>query len=566
MATIASILIDGKDPSMPALRAWLQNLSSAVSASVQGLRVFASEALLNAYTPTGNEPIYAFVADGTSFQAYRYAGGWSADETYFEGVAAIVQPQVDQVQAAAAEVAASLDGVRALLYVSPVDFNPNAASDTGNSVATENATLFIEGTFGDVFGEDLPLIDTLIVYATGPVPSFTARLWTVNDDDTRSSGEVIYTGSLTDGLNTLSIVPFIPTANNTLSGYSATGGLCRRSGTGPATGHYIPGDVAGDNLPTVYAGFTLMMAAAGRIGTVADIVAQLQAAIGGQLYRFWTFYEDSSAPGALSTGQLIVQEGSDGINFPTVRGVSYPGLPAGEYARDPSVFRDHERNIEFIAHSSHAFGDGDPGPIFTVAFARPTETGVITANYLASINVGAITSSGYNSAWAPEWVNAPLDPVRLLVSCNAGAGHKPVLLESTDYMHRSFKFVAALTGTQIPASCIDGQITCIGGRYVLIAKNEINYTLFAAQSTGDVTGPYDTPIALGIADAPIEGPQLVALPDGRVRLYADKNAAERMGARDAEYLGAAWGATVPLNSFGQAPMLHGTVLRITGAG
>jgi hypothetical protein len=79
------------------------------------MRVFSSETLLNAYTPTGTEPIYAVVADGATFRAYRYDGNWDPDETYFEGEAAIVQPQIDHVQAAAAKVVEPLSAARALL-------------------------------------------------------------------------------------------------------------------------------------------------------------------------------------------------------------------------------------------------------------------------------------------------------------------------------------------------------------------------------------------------------------------------------------------------------------------
>lgn len=78
------------------------------------MRVFSSKTLLNAYTPTGAEPIYAVVADGATFRAYRYDGNWDLDETYFEGLAAIVQPQIDQVQAAAAMVVESFSTARAL--------------------------------------------------------------------------------------------------------------------------------------------------------------------------------------------------------------------------------------------------------------------------------------------------------------------------------------------------------------------------------------------------------------------------------------------------------------------
>ncbi|VVT20239.1 hypothetical protein SPHINGO391_470043 [Sphingomonas aurantiaca] len=96
MATsIASILRDGEDPSMPALRNWLEALSASVSASSLGLRVFKSKVALDAYVPTGNDPVYAFVADGAAFRGYRFdAGAWSPDGTFAQGLSAVIQPLV----------------------------------------------------------------------------------------------------------------------------------------------------------------------------------------------------------------------------------------------------------------------------------------------------------------------------------------------------------------------------------------------------------------------------------------------------------------------------------------
>nr|WP_317893697.1 SGNH/GDSL hydrolase family protein [uncultured Sphingomonas sp.] len=99
MDDIATILQDGKDPSIPALRAWLMSLAGSVSAASNGFRTFESLSALNAYTPTGDEPSYAFLADGEVFQPYRYDGeSWVVDDAYFAGVGTIVQPLIDQVQ------------------------------------------------------------------------------------------------------------------------------------------------------------------------------------------------------------------------------------------------------------------------------------------------------------------------------------------------------------------------------------------------------------------------------------------------------------------------------------
>ena len=107
MTTIASILRDGEDPSMPALRGWLQDLAASVSAAQLGLRTFDNKVALDAHVPAGSEPIYAFVADGTAFKGYRYSNGWIADDTFYQGMSAIVQALVMQAQTAASQAAAA---------------------------------------------------------------------------------------------------------------------------------------------------------------------------------------------------------------------------------------------------------------------------------------------------------------------------------------------------------------------------------------------------------------------------------------------------------------------------
>lgn len=99
MATIGSILIDGQDPDMGALRRFLASLDARVAVTMLGLRVFRSIAELNAFVPGGAEPIFAFVADGVAFTGYRFsAGAWVADDSFVQGLANIVQPLVDEAQ------------------------------------------------------------------------------------------------------------------------------------------------------------------------------------------------------------------------------------------------------------------------------------------------------------------------------------------------------------------------------------------------------------------------------------------------------------------------------------
>lgn len=166
MAHIATILRDGEDPFMPDLRRWLMNLSGSVAAASNGFRTFDSLAALRAYTPAGEQPRYAFVADGASFQAYLYDGAdWIADEAYFEGAARVVRPFVEEANAAAVEAGAAAEtlstaltsiSTRAPLYtVEKVTDEFSVANGFGGvAVAIDAADLGIGRTIG---GVTLPL-------------------------------------------------------------------------------------------------------------------------------------------------------------------------------------------------------------------------------------------------------------------------------------------------------------------------------------------------------------------------------------------------------------------------
>lgn len=121
-ATIASILRDGQDPSMPALRQWLQALSSSVAATVSGFRTFPTVTELNAYVPTGTQATYAFTTDN-GLTAYKFAAGaWTADPSFYQGFGGLVTPLVEELTAITRRVSdseASLDRLKqdAVAYI-----------------------------------------------------------------------------------------------------------------------------------------------------------------------------------------------------------------------------------------------------------------------------------------------------------------------------------------------------------------------------------------------------------------------------------------------------------------
>lgn len=115
MATIASILRDGEDPSMPALRAWLANLSISVAAAAQGVTTVATVAARDTFYATEanrGKLVYVNNNNGSATDpangVYEYVG--SAPRLaagFYSGVTQVVQPLVDEAEARAASAAAS---------------------------------------------------------------------------------------------------------------------------------------------------------------------------------------------------------------------------------------------------------------------------------------------------------------------------------------------------------------------------------------------------------------------------------------------------------------------------
>lgn len=152
MVTIASILRDGEDPSMPALRTWLANLAATISVASGGFRTFASQAALNAYTPAAGEPTYAFVTD-PEFTPYKFSGSlpWVADPTFFDGFTALIEPELSEALSTAdaarnavvplvtATVATNTDDVTQYNVALPAGFDANANGQKFRFIAPATA-------------------------------------------------------------------------------------------------------------------------------------------------------------------------------------------------------------------------------------------------------------------------------------------------------------------------------------------------------------------------------------------------------------------------------------------
>lgn len=118
MATIGSILIDGQNPSMPALRKWLQSLEGAVALAAQGISTVATSAARDAFyaiDTNRGKLVYVNNNNGSATDpangVYEYVGGPRLAQSFYAGVASILQPLVDRAEAAAT---AATTGVAAI--------------------------------------------------------------------------------------------------------------------------------------------------------------------------------------------------------------------------------------------------------------------------------------------------------------------------------------------------------------------------------------------------------------------------------------------------------------------
>lgn len=251
MATIASILVDGQDPSMPALRAWLQGLNISVSAAISGLRTFTSDADLNAYTPTGTEPRYAFVANGETFQAYRFTGAlpWVADDSYYQGAAAVVQPLVDRAEMAAVAAEAGLPGVTGRLDAVEIDLQGRTG---GGGVYPATAFDFnINDGLTTLSNTPFPTDDS-IEGAVVSAPAGPATLYIV----TVADGEIATVRDYVDVLLTGdedTVYPWAVTPNvgEYLAVYTQANGPSIGAQAGTATAYVTGRPTAGDALEMV---------------------------------------------------------------------------------------------------------------------------------------------------------------------------------------------------------------------------------------------------------------------------------------------------------------------------
>jgi hypothetical protein len=179
MADIASILVDGQDPSMPALRAWLQSLQGTVSLAAQGIEAVATIADRDTFYATEanrGKLIYVNNNNGSATDpangVYEYVGGARLAQGFYEGLAATVQPIIDEgveaAQAAAATaVMAAQNAPRSVASALPSDRN---LYDPGEIIA-EQAINRVTGALVNVPG----------YFVTGPMAVIAGEVVTASE-------------------------------------------------------------------------------------------------------------------------------------------------------------------------------------------------------------------------------------------------------------------------------------------------------------------------------------------------------------------------------------------------
>jgi len=108
MADIATILRDGEDVNMPALRSFLATLDNRIGATAAGMTPYATVSALNASSAPDGTLAVVYANNGSPSDPangvyQRQGGAWVAATWYFSGVSTAVQPLVDQAQSAVAD-------------------------------------------------------------------------------------------------------------------------------------------------------------------------------------------------------------------------------------------------------------------------------------------------------------------------------------------------------------------------------------------------------------------------------------------------------------------------------
>ncbi len=230
---------------------------------------------------------------------------------------------------------------------------------------------------------------------------------------------------------------------------------------------------------------------------------------------------------------MDVYESADGTAFTLLQKAAY--RPASGTVRDPSIFRHSDgqyyltyttadgASIGFARSPDRIHWTQLPNHSLPLCCALLPGTGdgkgpdaPGSLSQLPGFRNGPSLSPLTTKAWAPEWF-VDGGTVNVLLSMSTGGGFVPYLMTALNSALTSWSTPVPLNG--IIADHIDTTVVKADGVYHAFTKNETKKIIEHATAPA-LRGPY-TYVAPGPWGKPVEGPAVVALPDGHWRLYFD---------------------------------------------
>ena len=260
--------------------------------------------------------------------------------------------------------------------------------------------------------------------------------------------------------------------------------------------------------------------------------------------------------GKLKNENLTLMQSADGLTWSYRPSHYLP--PAGDVVRDPTIMA--KDGVTWIAHTICTLVGGLQ-PCTAFALARSTDG--FAFEFVTLVDCSSIAIDAANSeTWAPEWFIDGDGSVHLFVAISpvgrTDKGFQIYELHPTSDDLTTWSQPLLVTGSGFPSNMIDPFIIRLDGLYVLWFKDEnLKYVEYATSSS--LTGDYTLK---GSGDfegwgKSLEGPALVKLPGGDLRIYLDHQGGGYYHSESTDG-GVTWSAKQPVTA--PFTMQHGTVI------
>jgi hypothetical protein len=244
-----------------------------------------------------------------------------------------------------------------------------------------------------------------------------------------------------------------------------------------------------------------------------------------------------------SETNMYVYQAPDATGFRLLKGPAY--TPPSGLVRDPSIFR-HTDGYYYVTYTCAWTGN-------QIGLARSADR--LNWTFLGNIT---LSLAGIGNSWAPEWFIDTDGTVNIIVSIHlsaAAAGtFQPYKMTASSSALTSWSTPTPLSG--IPTSYIDTFIVKIGSTYHAFIKSTQTMSIDFAKAS-NLTGPYTIWKTTNFVSYDGEGPALVPLDNGGLRLYFEQYRAQKFWFTDSYDTFQTWSAPTEL------PGLSGTVKHLT---